>query len=186
MYQTDDQATQESRVGVDNSQMEIPDTTPVPTPVSRQHLRDWCRFHLGPARHRLEPVALAAWTQPDRPGRDADLGRMAAVLRGEDLLVDLGRDQFLLVLPRTARAGAEAVLARLRKALGPARVGATIWNPTRLPDRDAADLQPAIRRAQEAAPGGVDRRAPGAEDGRVVWSILEPSRSAFLGEAGEW
>ena len=64
-------------------------------------------------------------------------------------------------------------------------MGATLWNPVLAPDRDGPTLQPAIRRAQAAA-GGLDRSAPQVDDGKVVWSILEPSQATFLEEAGEW
>jgi len=94
-------------------------------------------------------------------------------------MVDLGRDRFLLVLPRTLRAGAETVLERFRRILGPRPMGATLWNPLLNPDRQAATLQPAIRRAQSADPGGQGT-------GEVVWTLLEPSRENILGETDQW
>ncbi|MGA2081670.1 MAG: GAF domain-containing protein [Holophaga sp.] len=153
---------------------------------SRRFLEIWCRSHLVQARRRREVVALAAWTLASAPGRNEALKQLAASLRGVDLLVDLDRDRFLLVLPRTSRAGAEVVLERVRQVLGPVPVGATLWNPLLEPDRDAPTLEPAIRRAQAAEPGGVEARARGDHDGTVAWSMLEPDRASFLEKAGQW
>jgi hypothetical protein len=58
-------------------------------------------------------------------------------------------------------------------------MGATLWNPLLAPDRGADTLQPAIRRAQAADPGG-------GRAGDVVWSLLEASRENILGEPGKW
>lgn len=153
---------------------------------SRRYLEVWCRSNLVQARRRREVMAVVAWTLPARPGRDEALRLVGDALRGEDLLVDLGQDRFLLILPHTSRPGAEVVLARVRPHLGPAPVGATLWNPLLSPDREAPTLQPAIRRAQAAVSEGVDWSAPEGDDGKAVWSILEPSQATFLEEAGEW
>jgi GGDEF domain-containing protein len=145
---------------------------------TRRYLEVWCKSHLTQARRRREILALATWVQPPGPERGRQLNRVAASLRGVDLLVELGRDRFLLVLPRTLQAGAGIVLERLRGVLGPRPMGATLWNPLLMPDRDAASLQPAIRRAQAADPGGPE--------GGVAWSLLEPSRENILGGSNPW
>jgi GGDEF domain-containing protein len=144
---------------------------------SRRYLEVWSRSNLPLARRRREVIALATWIQPPRPERGQQLARLAGSLRGVDLLVDLGRDRFLLVLPRTLQAGAEIVLERCRQALGPVAMGATLWNPLLGPDRDAETLQPAIRRVQNL----LER----AGDGEVAWCFLAPSRENLLGE-GQW
>jgi GGDEF domain-containing protein len=144
---------------------------------TRRYLDVWCRASLTLARRRRETIALATWIQPPRPERGALLAQLAGSLRGVDLLVDLGRDRFLLVLPRTLRAGAEIVLERFRRVLGPTAMGATLWNPLLSPDRDAETLQPAIRRMQH-----LQERVGGLE---VAWCFLEPSRENLLGE-GPW
>ena len=146
---------------------------------TRRYLEVWCKSHLLLARRRREVIALATWIQPAKSERAQILARLAGSLRGVDLLVDLGRDRFLLVLPRTLRAGAETVLERLRPIIGPRPMGATLWNPLLNPDREADTLQPAIRRAQSADPGGQGT-------GEVVWALLEPSRENILGEADQW
>jgi GGDEF domain-containing protein len=153
---------------------------------TRRFLDVWCRTSLPLARRRSEIIAVATWIQPPTPDRDQLMERLAGTLRGVDLLVDLGRNRFLLVLPRTLQAGAEVVLGRLCKTLGIGELGATLWNPLLKPDRDAATLQPAIRRALLADPGSMERCARGADDGGVVWTLLEPSRENLLGEAGQW
>lgn len=146
---------------------------------TRRYLEVWCRSNLTLARRRQEIIAMAAWTQPAGPDRSQILLALASTLRGVDLLVDMGRDRFLLVLPRTLKAGAEIVLERFRHTLGPIAMGATLWNPMLAPDRDADTLQPAIRRAQAADRGG-------GREGDVVWSLLQPSRENILGEPGKW
>jgi GGDEF domain-containing protein len=146
---------------------------------SRRYLEVWCKSHLLLARRRREVITLVTWIQPAKSDRAQTLARLAGSLRGVDLMVDLGRDRFLLVLPRTLRAGAETVLERFRRILGPRPMGATLWNPLLNPDRQAATLQPAIRRAQSADPGGQGT-------GEVVWTLLEPSRENILGETDQW
>lgn len=153
---------------------------------TRRYLDVWCRTNLPEARRRREVIALATWIQPPAPDRDRRLAQLAGSLRGMDLVVELGRSRFLLVLPRTLRAGAELVLERLRSSLGIRELGATLWNPLLGLDREAATLLPAIRRAQLADPGSLERCARGADDGGVVWSLLEPSRENLLGESNQW
>ena len=161
---------------------------------SRRYLEVWCKSHLNLARRRHETMALATWVMPPGPGREKLLARLAGSLRGVDLLVDLERDRFLLVLPRTPPAGAALVLERVRETLGIKAMGATLWNPLLNPDRDAPTLQPAIHRAQQAdpgapapgAPGAMAPGAPGADDGEVIWALLEPSRANILGETSQW
>ena len=147
---------------------------------SRRYLEVWCRSNLRLARRRREPIALVTWVQPPGPDRARILDQVAGALREVDLLVDLGRDRVLLVLARTLQAGAEVVLARVRQGLGPMPMGATLWNPLLAPDRDDPTLQPGIRRAMAADPGGRE-----AED-RVVWQLLRASRENFPEVPEEW
>jgi GGDEF domain-containing protein len=153
---------------------------------TQRYLDVWCKSHLKEARRRREVIALAVWTQPPAPDRGRLMARLAGSLRGVDLVVDLGRDRFLLVLPRTQREGADLVLQRARTTLGVKAMGATLWNPLLNPDRDAATLQPAIRRAQLAVPPGLEADAPEADDGGVAWTLLKPSRANILGESDPW
>ena len=166
---------------VEDSAMESP-RTGLPT---RRYLEVWCKACLESARRRREILSLVLWAQPQTPERDQALGRLAGSLRGVDLLMDLGRDRFLLVLPRTLRAGAEIVLERFRRVLGPLPMGATLWNPLLSPDRESPTLQPAIRRAQAAIPGG-DQPALDARTGGVAWTFLEPLRENLLAGAMGW
>ena len=153
---------------------------------SRRYLEVWCRSNLNQARRRGELIALVTWLQPPGPARARILERVAGSLRGIDLLVDLGRDRYLLVLPRTMQTGAEVVLERVRRILGPVPMGATLWNPMLVPDRDSQSLQLAIRRALAADPGGPDPQGRLAETGAVSWKILEANRESLPEAREEW
>ena len=159
---------------VQDSAMESPGTG-LPT---RRYLEVWSRGCLEAARRHRELLSLVAWTQPPSPGREEALGRLAGSLRAVDLLADLGQDRFLLVLPRTLRAGAERVLERFRRVLGPLPMGATLWNPLLSPDRDGPALRAAIRRAQAAIPAG--------QAGAVAWTFLEAGRENPPAGATGW
>jgi GGDEF domain-containing protein len=96
---------------------------------NRRYLDVWLRASLFMARRRDEPIAVALWTQPLAAGTRTSLTAAVAHLRGEDLLIELSTDQYLLVMPHTDREGAEVLLARLRKSLGRHPTGAALWLP---------------------------------------------------------
>jgi GGDEF domain-containing protein len=98
------------------------------------------------ARRRKESMALALWSQPMIPGTKGRLTTVASHLRGEDLLVELSTDQYLLLMPHTGNSGAEVLLARLRETLGHHPTGATLW----LPDGKDMTLKSALRRVAKA------------------------------------
>jgi GGDEF domain-containing protein len=153
---------------------------------SRRYLELWCKSNLALARRRREIITLATWIQPPAAGRKQLLESLAGVLRGMDLVVDLGRDRFLLVLPRTAQPAAVTALARVREILGPVAMGATLWNPLLRPDRDTDSLEPAIRRAQRANPGELEPEVRGPDAGNVAWALLEPSRENLQHGMSSW
>lgn len=113
---------------------------------NRRFMDIWMTSALPMARRRREPLALALWSQPMQPGTRGKLAMAAAQLRGEDLLAELSRDQYLLLLPQTSEAGAQVLLNRLREVLGAHPTGATLWFPT---DGDLT-LGAALRRASSA------------------------------------
>lgn len=126
----EDSALQSSRSGLPN----------------RRFLDIWMRSALPMARRRREPLALALWSQPMQPGTRGKLAMAASLLRGEDLLAEVSKDQYLLVLPQTSESGAKALLGRLQGVLGEHPTGATLWFPT---DGDLT-LGSALRRASAA------------------------------------
>jgi GAF domain-containing protein len=113
---------------------------------NRRYLDIWLRASLFMARRRKEPIALALWSQPMVAGTKGRLGTLAAHLRGEDLLIELSPDQYLLVMPHTSEEGAEILLARLRETLGPHPTGATLW----LPDGKDMTFKSALTRVAKA------------------------------------
>jgi hypothetical protein len=127
---------------------------------NRRYLDIWLRSSLFMARRRREPMILALWSQPMLPGIKGRLSAFAAHLRGEDLLVELSADQYLLLMPHTSDTGAEVLLARLRKTLGGHPTGATLW----LPDGKDMTLKSALRRVAKAF---TDANREGSE---VVWN----------------
>jgi GGDEF domain-containing protein len=126
----EDSAMQSSRSGLPN----------------RHYLDVWLRATLFLARRRREPMTLALWSQPMVTGTKGRLAAVAAHLRGEDLLVELSTDQYLLLMPHTTDAGAEVLLTRLREVLGEHPTGATLW----LPDGKDMTLKSALRRVAKA------------------------------------
>lgn len=126
----EDSALQSSRSGLPN----------------RRYLETWLRSTLFMARRRKEAMALALWSQPLIPGTKGRLAAAAGHLRGEDLLVELSTDQYLLLMPHTADSGAEVLLGRLRETLGSHPTGATLW----LPDGKDMTLKSALRRVAKA------------------------------------
>jgi len=148
-------------------------------------LNVWTKAVLFLARRSGEPMALVRWRMALTPASLEALETVADALRGEDLLVDMGKEEFLLLLPRTNRAGAEVLLGRIRPILGPVPMGATLWSPDLPADRDDLDLHDALKRTQvglqwshEATREGiVDRMGTLGqlllEEFGVSWELIE-------------
>jgi GGDEF domain-containing protein len=113
---------------------------------NRRYLDIWLRSALFMARRRREPMALALWSQPMVAGTKGRLAAAAGHLRGEDLLVELSTDQYLLLLPHTSDSGADVLLARLRSTVGKHATGAALW----LPDGKDMTMKSALRRVAKA------------------------------------
>ncbi len=113
---------------------------------NRRYLDIWTRATVFLARRRNEEMALALWNQPMERGFKSRLAGVSSALRGEDLLVELDPDRYLLLMPHTTPEGADVLLARVREQLGPHPVGATLWQPT---DEDLY-LRDALLRASHA------------------------------------
>lgn len=113
---------------------------------NRRYLDIWLRSSLFMARRRREPMALALWSQPMVAGTKGKLAAAAGHLRGEDLLVELSTDQYLLLMPHTSDSGADVLLARLRSAVGSHPTGAALW----LPDGKDMTMKSALRRVAKA------------------------------------
>jgi hypothetical protein len=117
---------------------------------SRRYLDIWLRAYLFMARRRAEAMALVLWKIPlSRETRKA-LREISDQARGEDLLVDMGQETFLLLLPRTTLEGAHFLVERVAAKFGPIPVGVSLWNPEDAADRDDLTIREALRRAQEA------------------------------------
>jgi len=120
-------------------------------PVSRlpnlHYLDIWLKANLFLARRRGEAMAVVRWGMPLTLEAKKGLMEVSEALRGEDLLVDLGQEQLLLLLPHTPQGGAQILLDRIRLRLGPIPMGATLWNPTHKADRDDFVLRNATHRA---------------------------------------
>jgi GGDEF domain-containing protein len=127
---------------------------------NRRYLEIWLRSALFMARRRREPMALALWSQPMVAGTKGRLAAAAGHLRGEDLLVELSTDQYLLLLPHTSDSGADVLLARLRSTIGNHPTGAALW----LPDGKDMTMKSALRRAAKAF---TDANREGSA---LVWS----------------
>lgn len=128
---------------------------------NRRYLEIWLRASLYMARRRREPMALALWSQPLQAGTKGRLGIAVQMLRGEDLLIELSTDQYLLLMPQTAEAGAEILLGRLRESLGTYPTGCTLW----MPDSKDMTLKSALTRAGKAFTEANREQIP------LVWTL---------------
>ncbi|MBP1625783.1 MAG: diguanylate cyclase with sensor [Holophagaceae bacterium] len=114
------------------------------------YLDIWLKANLYLARRRGECMSVVRWDLPLSRESAKQLKTVADALRGEDLLVDMGHDKFLLLLPRTPKDGAQILLERIRARIGAVPMGATLWDPARDPDRQDFTAHHAVHRAQEA------------------------------------
>jgi len=134
------------------------------------YLDIWLKANLFLARRRGETMAVVRWRMSLDRGSKKALQEVSDALRGEDLLVDLGQEEFLLLLPRTAQEGAQILLDRARLRLGAVPMGATLWNPIHKADRDDLVLRNAIKRALLGLQRSQELlNKQGAE---VVWDLL--------------
>lgn len=113
---------------------------------NRHYLDVWLRASLFIARRRQESMALALWSQPMVAGTKERMEAAVSHLRGEDLIIELSADQYLLLMPHTGEDGAEILLARLREILGSHPTGATLWPP----DGEDMTMKSALTRAGKA------------------------------------
>jgi hypothetical protein len=120
----------------------------------------WTKGHMHRARRQKEVLSLATW-EGSFP-REALLG-LAQSLRGDDLMVEVARGRFLILLPQTAQEGAQIILDRVLRELGHPALGATLWQP----DKDDLLLRAAQRRAELARQEAV-REGKG---GGVKWKL---------------
>jgi hypothetical protein len=151
---------------------------------NRHYLDIWLKANLYLARRRAEPMSVVRWSLPYSPGIRGPLKEIAEALRGEDLLVDMGHDEFLLLLPRTGVLGAEILLERIRSKLGPIPMGASLWHPLHRMDRDDLTLQHASQRALE----GLQRSRRRGPDGKgdLIWELLEMKSEDMLENTTPW
>jgi GGDEF domain-containing protein len=113
---------------------------------NRRYLDIWVKSALFLARRRREPMALVLWSQPMVSDTKKRLTAACSSLRGEDLMVELSTDQYLLVMPRTSEEGASVLWERLKEILGDHPAGATMW----LPVGQDMTLKSALKRVAEA------------------------------------
>ena len=147
---------------------------------SRGFLEVWLRAYLFLARRRSESMAVVVWTVPVTRDACRHLRKIAEQARGEDLLVDLGREHFALLLPRTDPAGAEVVLDRVRGLLGPLPMGATLWDPQDPADQDDLTIRNALHRAGE----GLRRARAQDPADRTEWVLPETAGRSLAQDLG--
>ena len=141
---------------VEDSALQTP-TTGLP---NQRYLDIWLKANLFLAKRRGDSMAVVLWAQGMEGKQKRGLQEVAAALRGEDLLVDMGRGQFLLLLPRTPQAGADILLGRIRERLGELAMGVTLWDP----ETDDLQCRTALARS---------RRGLWENPGEIRW-VLSP------------
>ena len=143
---------------------------------NRRYLDIWLKAHLYLAQRRGESMSVVFWEAVLDPEMRQDLQDIATTLRGEDLLVDLGDEQFLLLLPHTAPEGAQVLLERIRGVLGPLPMGATLWEPLHPADGEEPSIHQAVLRASEARTCSEERAEGGQAE--VQWMLLEMAEAS--------
>jgi GGDEF domain-containing protein len=138
---------------------------------NRRYLEIWLKAHLYLAQRRGEPMSVAHWLVTLDPETKQSLREIAAALRGEDLLVDLGSEEVLLLLPHTGIEGAQVLLERIRAVLGAIPMGATLWQPLHPVDSEDLTIQQALLRASEARSYSEETAVDGCAE--VQWMLLE-------------
>lgn len=151
---------------------------------NRHYLNIWLKANLYLARRRNEGMSLAQFHLELNPERRRKLKEVAEALRGEDLLVDLGHEAFLLLLPHTPQEGAQILLDRIRQRLGPVPMGATLWNPMLKVDRDDLSLRHACHRAALALGRSQELFRHGAS--QVVWDVLPLNPEDLADTTNPW
>lgn len=134
---------------------------------NRHYLDIWLRANLYLARRRGEAMTVVCWHLEAGKENRCRLQEIADRLRGEDLLVDMGHEEFLLLLPRTPKAGACVLLDRIRGRLGCIAMGATLWDPMHRKDSEDMRIMEAMARAESALKLSQEK------GGDVVWNLLE-------------
>lgn len=151
---------------VEDSALEAP-CSRLPNP---HYLDIWLKANLFLARRRGEEMAVVRWTISLDPASRRALQIVSEALRGEDLLVDMGREDFLLLLPRTGQGGSQILLERIREKLGPIPMGATLWNPMHRTDRDDFAIKHSLKRASLALLRS--RESAQGTMSPIVWDLL--------------
>lgn len=136
-----------------------------------RHLDVWMRPTLAIARRMREPMVMVRWRMPPGKVTHDALKALAKALRGEDLLVDLGKDEFLLLLPRTTIRGAKLLLEDVRSKIGKIPMGATLWDPDHPQERSDHLLGHAQKRTKTALKTSLEMAQEGAAT--VAWNLLE-------------
>ncbi len=132
---------------------------------NQRYLEVWLRANLFMARRRGEPMAVVLWHWPESPRRRKVLNDISSSLRGEDLLVDLGRDRFQLLLPHTPQGGAEILIGRIREDMGEIAMGGTFWET----ELDDVQLHMAQHRCEMALKESLKK-----PDLAFTWRFLRP------------
>nr|WP_320134015.1 GAF domain-containing protein [uncultured Holophaga sp.] len=115
---------------------------------TRRYLEIWARANLSRARRSREKIGVVLFDTRRTPGGFSGLETMATHLRGEDLLVDLGGHQVLLVVPATNHGLMGGLLRRMQSITGHTLpCGATLCDPSTDLEGGQPSLSPAIARA---------------------------------------
>ena len=132
---------------------------------NQRYLDVWLRANLFMARRLGEPMVVVIMDWPESPRRRKALNDIASDLRGEDLLADIGRDRFLLLLPHTPQKGAETLIQRIRENASEVAMGGTFWETA----LDDVQLDMAKHRCEMALRESRDK-----PDLAFTWRFLLP------------
>lgn len=150
-----------TRAVVEDSSIQDP-ATDLP---NLRYLEIWLKANLPAAAREGEVITAAQLCLcPDSPEGLKRIRDTAERIRGGDLLVSMGRGQFLLLLRRAPKGLGQVFLNRMRQRVGSLPMGATLW----IPGQDDLRLESVLRRLEQAME--ESRNQPGHD---LVWRLAD-------------
>jgi hypothetical protein len=136
---------------------------PVTGLPNMRYLEIWLQANLAAATREHEVMTVAEWDlDAENPEGQKRLKEITDRIRAGDLLVAMGHNHYLLVLPKMPKGLGQIFLLRLGQKLGGTAMGATLW----IPEVDDLGLDSVRRRLKQAWQESHDHPAH-----ELVWKL---------------